>query len=84
MKWSNEPVMLSALVAGLFIAASSALVLLDSGATLYLAIGTALGQLGIVTGGGAVARSHAWGPKTVDTIMDADVVIAAAERGEHG
>lgn len=84
MRWSNEPVILSALAAGAFIAASSALILLDQGATLYLALGTALGQYGLVIGGGAVARQTVYGPKTVDEVMDADAVIAAAERGELG
>lgn len=36
----------------------------------------------ILTGVGV--RQVAYGPKTVDNIMDAEAVIQAAERGEHG
>lgn len=36
----------------------------------------------VLTGVGV--RQLAYGPKTVDEIMDAEAVVAAAERGEHG
>lgn len=84
MRWSNEPVFLSAIVAGFLIAVSSALFLLDQGASLYLAAGTAIGQFGVVLGGGVIGRQNAYGPKMVDTIIDAEAVITAAERREHG
>jgi hypothetical protein len=69
MKWSasNEPVLLSTIVAGALVAVSQALLLIDQGASLALAVGTALGALAVVVGGGAVARGHVtpWEPDTV-------------------
>lgn len=84
MKWSNEPVLVSVVVAGVLAATAGALALLDAGATGLAAAALWLGQLSIVVGGGTIGRQQAWGPKTVDEIMDAEAVIAAAERGEHG
>lgn len=80
----NEPVRISALLAGLLVAVSTALLAIDGGATWQFAVGQALAYLGLIVGGGEVARSQAWGPKTVDEVMDAEAVISAAERGEHG
>lgn len=74
-RWSNEPVLLSAIVAGLLAATAGALALLDSGGTLLAAAALWLGQVSVVVGGGAVARSRAYGPRTAEDIMDADAFL---------
>jgi len=38
----------------------------------------------LVALGTVLTRQIVYGPKTVDEIMDAEAVISAAERGEHG
>ena len=83
MKWSNEPVLLSALLAGILAATASALAILDAGGTTLAATGLWLSEVAIVVGGGALARTQAWSPSSVDEVMDAHAVIEAAERGEH-
>lgn len=83
MKWSNEPVLLSTIVAGLLAASAAALAVIDAGGTLLAAASLWLAEVAIVVGGGVIARSQAWGPRSVDEIMDAEAVVAAAERGEH-
>lgn len=90
MRWSNEPVLISNLVSGLLVAVSSALLLLDQGASIYLAVATFLGSLAVVVGGGVVARQTAWSPQSVRRVasvagnaVSAEDVIAAAERGEQ-
>ena len=83
MRWSNEPVLLSVIVAGILAATAGALTVLDTGGTALAAAALWLTQTAIVVGGGTYARSQAWGPRTVDEIMDAEAVVAAAERGEH-
>ena len=77
---SNEPVRAAALIAGLLATIGGALIAVSQGVDVLAAVGTALAQLGLVVGGGEIGRANAWGPRTVDTIMDADAVIAAAER----
>lgn len=79
MKWSNEPVLLSAIVAGVLAATGGGLALLDAGASLLAAGALWLGQLSIVIGGGTIARTQAYGPKTAEDIMEADTFMR--ERG---
>lgn len=73
MRWSNEPVLLSALIAGLLTSIADALILVDRGASVALALAVALGQFAVVVGGGVVARTQAYGPETVrDQFLDAE------------
>lgn len=75
MKWSREPVLISAIVAGLLVAIGGALVDVANGIDVLAAIGQALLELALVVGGGAVARSQAYSPETAETIMDADAFL---------
>lgn len=79
VRWSNEPVLLSAIVAGVLVAAATVLLLLDGGATGLHAAAVGLLELATVIGGGKIARGRAYGPETVDRILDADAVLAAHE-----
>lgn len=76
----NEPAMLGALaeaVVALVVAVAA-----WAGVDIPVPVAAAaLGVVAVLTGVGV--RQTAYGPRTVDTIMDADAVIAAAERGEH-
>lgn len=82
MKLRNEPVLTASTIAGAIVAASSALLALDDGQTIYRAAGEGLAYLAIVLGGGSAARMKSYGPETVDEVMDAEAVIAQAERGD--
>lgn len=75
MKWSREPVLISALVAGLMVAIGGALVDIAGGVNVLAAIGQALLELALVVGGGAVARTQAYSPETAEQIMDADAFL---------
>lgn len=79
----NEPAILTAVVLGVFQAASSFFVDVGAGIDWQTALGKALGLFGLAGGAGTVIRQLVFGPKTVDMLLDADAVIAAAERGEH-
>lgn len=65
MNLQTEPVRLMALVAGILVAVSTALLALDAGQSVYFALGQALAYLGLVVGGGELARTQAWAPATV-------------------
>lgn len=80
MKWSREPVLISALIAGVLAAVGGALVTISQGVPVLAAVGTAITQIGLVVGGGYVARTQAYSPHTADQIMDADAIIGMAER----
>lgn len=54
----KEPVRVAAIVAGILVAASTALLALDAGQTIYFALGQALAYLGLVVGGGEIARTQ--------------------------
>lgn len=49
----------------------------------FAALAVGLGEAGALWGGTERARDKAWGPKSVDNVMDAEAVIRAAENGEH-
>jgi hypothetical protein len=80
-RFSNEPVRMAGLIAGAIIALSSFLLGWGNGLDWRIAAGTGLGEFAVVGLGAELARGQAWGPKTVDEIMDADAVIRRAEQG---
>lgn len=73
----NEPAYVFALVEAL-VAAFVAFGLDLSGEQ----VAGVMAVVAVLTGVGV--RAQAYGPKTVDEIMDAEAVVSAAERGEHG
>lgn len=83
MNLQTEPVRLYALIAAALTSVGGALVAIGEGVDPLVAIGTALVSLAVVAGGGELGRKSAYSPATVDTVMDAEAVIAAAERGDH-
>lgn len=72
----NEPAVVYSLVEALLVLAVS--FGLDLSAE---QVGAIVAVLAVLTGVGT--RQQAYGPKTVDGILDAEAVIAAAERGEE-
>lgn len=75
MKWSKEPVLISAIVAGLLVAIGGAFTDVANGVDVLAAIGQALIEFAIVVGGGAVARTQAYSPDTAEDIMEADTFL---------
>lgn len=76
-KLRNEPALLiAALEAVLVLAVQFGVELTQEQTTAVLAAVVALGAL--------FTRQTVYGPRTVDKVMDAEAVVAAAERGEHG
>lgn len=78
MRWSTEPVLISALVAGLLSSVGSLLIDLGAGIDLATAAGKAVAGFAIVVGGGALGRSQAYSPDTVESLhLDAETVLDA-------
>lgn len=84
MNLQTEPVRLMALIAGILVAVSTALLALDAGQSVYAALGQALAYLGLVVGGGELARTQAYAPSTVEdqrTLLDE--VLSAEDALSH-
>jgi hypothetical protein len=80
-RFANEPVRAAGLIAGAIVALASFFLGWGNGLDWRIAVGTGLGEFAVVGLGAELARARAWGPKTVDEIMDADRVIRRAEQG---
>ena len=78
-KLANEPVLTWATIGGLLVAVGGALIGIGEGVNPAVAWGGGLIEFGVVIGAGTAARSRAYGPRTVDTVMDAEAVIRDAE-----
>ena len=72
LNWSEEPVVLSALIAGLLVAAGGTLV----------AIGQGLAEFGIVVGGGFLGRSRAYSPRRYEDDIEAHDYILERTRDQ--
>lgn len=81
MNLHTEPVRLIVLIAAIFATVGPALVAIGEGVDPLVAIGTAVAAFGALLGGEEFARSKAYAPATVDTIVDAEAVIRQAEDG---
>lgn len=79
MNLRNEPAVLVGLVVAAVLAASEFLIGWSPGDDWTLPLGKALGEGLAVLAGTGIIRQVAYGPKTVDEIMDAEKIISKAE-----
>lgn len=76
----NEPVRWGFLLLGSLIGGSTFLLAWGAGQDWRLAAGAALGEVVAAIAGGEAVSAFTYGPQTVDRVMDAETVIASAER----
>lgn len=82
LNWSEEPVVLSALIAGLLVAAGGTLVAIGEGIDPLVAIGQGLAEFGIVVGGGFLGRSRAYSPRRYEDDIEAHDYILERTRDQ--
>lgn len=84
---SNEPVRRNLYIAAVIVALSTffgalSVVAEVTAQVVFGGLSVGLGQLAVIAFGAELARAKAYGPETVNEILDAEAVIASAERGE--